>query len=77
MIISLPCFSRAAEITESGLRVPAITGPAQPPKQNGVGNRGWRPFVYGGLASCTAEFGMIDFHTNFLCSYFYSAASVV
>lgn len=24
---------------------------------SGMGERDWRPFVYGGLASCTAEFG--------------------
>jgi hypothetical protein len=23
-----------------------------------MGDRDWQPFVYGGLASCTAEFGM-------------------
>lgn len=23
-----------------------------------MANRDWRPFVYGGLASCIAEFGM-------------------
>jgi hypothetical protein len=23
-----------------------------------MGSRDWQPFVYGGLASCTAEFGM-------------------
>jgi hypothetical protein len=70
--VVLPCFPRAAEITEPGLGVPPITGPAQPPKQNGMGNKDWQPFVYGGLASCTAEFGMSDFHTHFLCSYFCS-----
>lgn len=25
--------------------------------ESGMGDRDWRPFVYGGLASCVAEFG--------------------
>jgi len=56
--VIFPCFPRAAEITEPGPGVPPIAGPAQPAKQNGMGGRDWQPFVYGGLASCTAEFGM-------------------
>lgn len=54
----------AAEITEPRLGVPPITGPAQSPKQNGKGNSNWRPFVYGGLASCTAEFGTFPIDTT-------------
>lgn len=27
----------------------------------GMGDRDWRPFVYGGLASCVAEFGNVLF----------------
>lgn len=34
-----------------------ITGPAQPSEEGGMGDKDWQPFVYGGLASCTAEFG--------------------
>jgi hypothetical protein len=51
-------FFRAAEITEPGPEVPSITGPPQPSEEGGMGNKDWQPFVYGGLASCTAEFGM-------------------
>jgi len=73
----LPCFSRAAEITEPRLGVPPITGPAQSPKQNGKGNSNWRPFVYGGLASCTAEFGMIDFIPIFYAVIFVHSSGTV
>jgi hypothetical protein len=37
-----------------------------------MGSKDWQPFVYGGLASCTAEFGMSDFHALFVCGYFCS-----
>jgi hypothetical protein len=56
----LPCFSRAAEITEPVPGVPPVTGPAQPSDKGGMGDKDWQPFVYGGLASCTAEFGMFE-----------------
>ena len=48
---------RAAQITKTGTGVPPITGPTQSSKQSGMGDIDWQPFVYGGLASCTAEFG--------------------
>jgi hypothetical protein len=54
----IPWLFRAAEITEPGPGVPPITGPAQQSKESGMGDKDWQPFVYGGLASCTAEFGM-------------------
>ncbi|XP_069692225.1 mitochondrial uncoupling protein Bmcp isoform X1 [Periplaneta americana] len=55
----------AAEITKPGPGVPPITGPApQPAKKSGMGDRDWQPFVYGGLASCTAEFGTFPIDTT-------------
>lgn len=34
--------------------------------KSGMGDRDWRPFVYGGLASCVAEFGK-QFVFIFIC----------
>lgn len=31
-----------------------------------MGDRDWRPFVYGGLASCVAEFGNVLFRNLFI-----------
>jgi hypothetical protein len=58
ILVLFCCFSRAAEITDAGQGVPPTAGPAKPAKQSGMGDRDWQPFVYGGLASCIAEFGM-------------------
>lgn len=32
--------------------------------KSGMGERDWRPFVYGGLASCVAEFGTFPIDTT-------------
>lgn len=34
--------------------------------KSGMGDRDWRPFVYGGLASCVAEFGKPQKKNDFL-----------
>ena len=35
----------------------------------GMADRDWRPFVYGGLASCAAEFGIVII-IQFICQIF-------
>ncbi|PNF42183.1 Mitochondrial uncoupling protein Bmcp [Cryptotermes secundus] len=55
---------RAAEIRDPEQGVAPTAGPAQPAKQSGMGDRDWQPFVYGGLASVTAEFGTFPIDTT-------------
>ncbi|XP_047107357.1 mitochondrial uncoupling protein Bmcp [Schistocerca piceifrons] len=44
-------------------RVPPAAGPQQT-AESGMGEADWRPFVYGGLASCAAEFGTFPIDTT-------------
>lgn len=56
---------RATEIEGTEKRVPPESGFNQPAK-SGMGD--WQPFIYGGLASCAAEFGKcrIGYNVNLL-----------
>ncbi|KAJ8877312.1 hypothetical protein PR048_021766, partial [Dryococelus australis] len=57
---------RATEDFDEGVGVPPITGSAQAVAKSGMGEvaGSWKPFIYGGLASCTAEFGTFPIDTT-------------
>nr|CAD7456419.1 unnamed protein product [Timema tahoe] len=55
---------RATEVLEPKQGAPPKTGSLQVAAKSGMGEGGWKPFVYGGLASCTAEFGTFPIDTT-------------
>nr|CAD7407224.1 unnamed protein product [Timema cristinae] len=55
---------RATEVFEPKQGAPPKTGSLQAAAKSGMGEGGWKPFVYGGLASCTAEFGTFPIDTT-------------
>ncbi|CAG2057173.1 unnamed protein product [Timema podura] len=56
--------TRATEVFEPKQGAPPKTGSLQVAAKSGMGEGGWKPFVYGGLASCTAEFGTFPIDTT-------------
>ncbi|XP_067007359.1 mitochondrial uncoupling protein Bmcp isoform X2 [Anabrus simplex] len=58
--------SAGKRVTEISKRLPGVpprTG-LKKPERSGMGEGDWQPFVYGGLASCAAEFGTFPIDTT-------------